>query len=110
MVKLLNKLKDYTRESLDYWTHQRVGGGGLKVLEEYKDFPRNSDFIHPKHIPHQASWARFRLEQRVRLVGFMIPNEYEGKEVVKYGMKYSRNIFYVVFLDKDHRFYKTEKE
>lgn len=105
-VGLLNKLKDFTRESLEYWENQ-----GQKPLVIYSKFPSSSDFIHPKHVPHDVRWGRFRLGSKVRLVGFIIPESLDGKEVNIKGNTYrlSRNTFYVVFLDKDHRFYKTEK-
>ena len=33
LCKLLDKLKDYSKESLDYWRNQRCGRGGRKVVE-----------------------------------------------------------------------------
>ena len=47
-TKLLNKLKEYSKENKQYWLNQRTGSGGLKVLEIYGTFPRNSDFTHPR--------------------------------------------------------------
>ena len=101
---LLNKLKEYSKENKQYWLNQRTGSGGLKVLEIYGTFPRNSDFTHPRHIPDNVKWARFRLESKVRLIGFFI-DETESRE-----KQLSTDIFYVVLLDKNHRFYLTEKE
>ena len=103
-TKLLNKLKEYSKESKHYWLNQRVGSGSLKVLEIYGAFPRNSDFIYPIHVPDNVKWARFRLESKVRLIGFFI-DETEARE-----KQLSTGNFYVVFLDKNHRFYLTEKE
>ena len=101
--ELLEKLRDYSREDKKYWLNQRVGSGGLKLLEIYGQFPSNTDFKYPQHVPDNVSWARFRLESSVRLVGFFV-NEDDAK---KYCL--STDIFYIVFLDKDHRFYKMEK-
>ena len=101
LVKLLDKLKEYSIKSLQIWKTTKIGRGKNHVLEEYGSFPRISDFVHPKHVPHQASWVRFRMESSVRLIGFMIPEDYKHK--------FDRNTFYIVFLDKDHRFYKTKK-
>ena len=101
---LLNKLKEYSKESKQYWLNQRVGSGSLKVLEIYGTFPINSDFSKPIHVPDNVKWARFRLESKVRLIGFFI-DETEARE-----KQLSTDIFYVVFLDKNHRFYLTEKE
>jgi len=75
----------------------KIGKGKQHVLEKYGAFSRISAFSHPKHVPHQASWARFRLESSVRLIGFMIPEDYSSK--------FDRNTFYIVFLDKNHTFY-----
>ncbi len=100
-TKLLEKLRDYSRESKQYWCNQRVGSGGLKILAIYGEFPRNSDFTKPLHVPDNVKWSRFRLESAVRLIGFFIDEE----EAASKGL--STDIFYVVFLDKDHRFYKV---
>jgi hypothetical protein len=76
LSELLKKMKEYTKHSLSYWQNQRVGGGGLKILAYYEKFPINSDFIHPTHIPHDVIWARFRLGNKVRLIGFVIPEKF----------------------------------
>ena len=99
-----NKLKHYSGNTMGYWKNQRVGGGGLKVLELYKSFPVHSDFIHPKHVPLDVKWARFSLESDMRLIGFVVPNDL----VLLH--KIPSNIFNVVFLDQHHRFYKTEEK
>jgi hypothetical protein len=108
ILKLLGKLRQYSSESLDHWMRQPIGGSG-SVLAVYREFPKRSDFHVPKHVPHQAWWGRFRLESAVRLVGFVVPDEYGGR--IHQGTKelFDRNTFYVVYLDRDHRFYKTEK-
>jgi hypothetical protein len=107
LLELMDKLKHFTKEPLKYWASQRIGAGGLKVFECYKQFPSRSDFIHPKYIPHDVHWARFRLASRVRLIGFVLPEESCATNT---GADYhlDTNTFYVVFLDKDHRFYRTE--
>ena len=101
---MLEKLRDYSRESKVFWLNQRIGGGGLKVLEIYGDFPKNSDFEYPKHVPEKVRWARFRMESAMRLVGFFVPEDAVTE------LKLSSDIFYIVFLDKAHRFYKMEKQ
>ena len=107
LQSLMKKCVEYTTQSLGYWQNQRVGGGGLKVLEIYTNFPTRSDFIHPPHVPLDASLARFRLGSKVRVIGFVISpvlvNRFKDKNL-------DPNTFYVVFLDKEHVFYKTETE
>jgi len=109
LTKLLNKLFEYSKEKLGYWQAKPIGKGSNKVLEVYGKFPLNSDFIHPKHVPHQALWARFRLESSVRLIGFIVPQEYENKKHQMTKQYYDCNTFYVVFLDENHRFYITKR-
>jgi len=106
--KLMDKLKFYSHESLEHWQNQPIGSHG-KVLAIYEDFPKKTDFERPRHIPHQAWWGRFRLESAVRLVGFIVPESHAGKVHSSTKEVFDRNTFYVVYLDKDHRFYKTEK-
>ena len=40
----------------------------------------------------------------MRLVGFFVPEDADKE------LQLSSDIFYVVFLDKDHRFYKMENK
>lgn len=110
LYDLLGKIKDYTTKPLDYWRHQRVGNSGLRMLAIYGVFPSKSDFVHPKYVPHQAQWGRFRLGSKLRLVGFTIPAELHKTPHKKTGEFFDKNTFYVVFLDRDHKFYLTEKK
>lgn len=107
LSKILDKLKEFSKESLDYWANQRIGGKNGKVFSIYGAFPKNSDFSSPKHVPHQAEWGRFRIDQTFRLCGFIIPKSYDGKTHRGSGGIFCSNTFYIVFLDNNHRFYKT---
>ena len=108
LIKLLDKSIQYTSQPLIHWERTPIGKGKGHVLEMYGTFPKKSDFIHPKYVPHQANWGRFRLESSVRLVGFTIPESYNSQEQNNSGYFFCSNTFYVVFLDKDHVFYKTK--
>ncbi len=110
LCELLEKIRDFTTKPLDYWRNARAGAGGLRVLAIYKSFPPKSDFEHPKYVPHQARWGRFRLGSKIRLVGFTIPAELHKTAHAKTGEFFDKNTFYVVFLDRDHRFYKSENK
>jgi hypothetical protein len=105
LLKLLNKLKEYSKQSLQYWEAQRAGK--YSIFVKYEAFPSNSNFYHPKHIPHQIIWARFHLENKPRLIGFVVPAEYEDTIHKITGKRFDSNTFYIVFLDRDHEFYKT---
>lgn len=100
LAKLLDKLKAYSRESRQNWERERIGQGRNHVLEVYGRFPSRSDFIHPKHVPADVEWARFRLEGDCRLIGFMVNRD----QCERFGLQ--SNVFYVVFLDAEHRFFK----
>lgn len=113
LTKLLDKLKDYTRESLKYWQNQKIGKGkrgGVgkrqNCLEIYGEFPIKSDFFHPPHVPEDVLWARFRIDNDTRLAGFVVPDKLSGEKGVD-GFLYDTNTFYIVFLDETHSFYKT---
>jgi hypothetical protein len=45
------------------------------------------------HIIEDAEWASLHIKGKERIAGHIIGN-----------------VFYVVFLDKDHRFWRTEKK
>ena len=66
-----------------------------QIIKEYKkgEFPVVSDFSHPKHIPDDIAWCTIRLQGKERIVGY-----------------FEQNVFYVVFLDKDHKFWVSDKK
>ena len=108
LYELLEKIQEFTKKPLEYWLNERAGSGGLKMLAIYKGFPSRSDFVHPKYIPHQAKWGRFRLASKLRLVGFTIPTELHKTPHRTTNEYFDKNTFYVVFLDRYHRFYLSE--
>lgn len=85
LVNMLNTLRDYCQKTM-----QENKGSNFK---EYGSFPSKTDFKHPKHVPKDVSWASLHLAGKPCLGGHI----YE-------------NIFYVVFLDKNHRFWISEKK
>lgn len=50
-----------------------------------------TEFTHPKHVPDDALWASMHLDGKPCVIGHVY-----------------QNVFYVVFLDKDHRFYISD--
>ena len=111
LERLLNKLKEYSKFSLQHWSRQPVGRGSGHILEIYGPFPvkTKSEFTEPKHVPHQAEWGRFRLDNDARLVGFILP-EIRHKTIQKSTNEFfDCNTFYVVFYDSEHKFYLPKK-
>lgn len=85
LVNMLNTLRDYCQKTMEE--------NKSKSFKEYGYFPPKSKFEHPKHVPEDVSWASLHLCGRACLGGHIV-----------------ENIFYVVFLDKDHEFWLTEKK
>lgn len=107
---LFEKLRAYSVSNLNYWRNERCGGNrGLRVLTDYDSFPAHSKFQHPKFVPADARWGRFRMENLSRLVGFTVPANLLGNPG-KDGIEFDMNTFYVVFIDREHKFYLTEKK
>lgn len=85
LLNLLNTIRDYCQKTM-----QENKGPSFK---EYGNFPPKTEFRHPKHVPKDASWASLHLAGKPCLGGHI----YE-------------NIFYVVFLDKEHKFWVCNKK
>lgn len=101
--KFVEKLKWYSNETRMHWETTRIGTGSGMVLTVYDSFPLVSDFYHPSFVPADVRWARFRMEGDMRLIGFMI----DKKDSEGSGL--NTDVFYVVFLDLFHGFYKTKR-
>ncbi len=80
LKNLLDKFKIFSREPLTFWENERGGSGNNNWLEIYGNFPLRSKFTHPKFVPHQARWGRFRIGDHLRLIGFTIPLSYNEKK------------------------------
>ena len=104
-LELVAKLKEYSKETLQYWRNMPIGKGGGTVLSIYGAFPLTSKFSHPKHVPHEVCWGRFRLDFSGRLIGFVLPQNCDGEQHPGTKKRFDCNTFYIVFLDANHEFY-----
>ena len=88
LVPLLERIRQLTKLTRDEAEKQQI----IKV---YGDIPDHSDFTRPKHVDENASWAVLKGigGQVSTLAGYIV-----------------ENTFYAVFLDKEHRFWPTEKK
>lgn len=106
LVETVNKLVEFGKHPLIYW-RQQFATRKSRIFTEYGDFPvKKSWFKNPTHVPHNIIWARFRLNNLLRLAGFIIPNDEKSKSIYQC---LDKNTFYVVFLDDDHKFYDPDK-
>jgi hypothetical protein len=53
--------------------------------------PHKTDYKYPKQVPEDANWARIHIDGKQIIAGHVV-----------------KNVFYVVFLDPEHRFYISE--
>lgn len=66
--------------------HQCFG----EKFKQYTQFPPTSEFKHPSHVPKDAIWHSMHIKGKPCVIGHMI-----------------HNVFYVVFLDGEHRFWPS---
>lgn len=73
----------------------RMEAVAQKYIKVYGKFPSNSHFKCPDHIRGDVEWATIQRVggQKIRVAGYLI-----------------KNVFYPVFLDKDHLFYPSTKK
>lgn len=88
LAPLFEKLMEISRLTL----REAMTSG---VISIYDNFPENTDFFIPKHIVDKVKWAVIKNigGQKGRIAGYI-----------------KDNVFYVVFFDKNHRFWITEKK
>ena len=65
-----------------------------QIIKNYPKvpFPPDSEFRHPQHVPNDVVWCSMHVQGKECIIGYMV-----------------ENIFYIVFLDKNHEFWKTKK-
>ena len=85
LVKLLETLSCYCKE--------RIIAKQGNNFKEYGEFPSKSGFKYPQHIEKDVNWCALHITGKVVLGGFV-----QG------------NTFFIVFLDKNHRFWISEKK
>lgn len=79
---MLEKLKEYSKKTIP--EAQKAG------FTVYDRFPPKSEFKPPQFILENAKWASLHIQGKECIAGHL-----------------ADNIFYVVFLDKDHKFWPS---
>lgn len=80
-------------ETLAGYCHRPLNQQFNDSFSVYGDFPLKTEYTHPAHVPPDAKWARIHVNGVHVLAGHIF-----------------KNVFYLVFLDNKHAFYKTEKK
>ncbi len=86
---ILSKMMD----TLTGYCHAKLESQFSKKFTCYGAFPppEKAGYKCPTYIPEDAKWARIHVNGTQIVAGHIV-----------------RNVFYVVFLDPDHKFYKTD--
>ena len=87
-------LSDMFTKMVDLSCKNRQEASSQKMIKIYGEWPSgHTDFKYPKHIEGEIQWGTIQKVggQKARIAGYMIDN-----------------VFYIVFLDKEHKFYKSE--
>lgn len=88
LAQAMETLKNYCCNSL-------LSQCGTDKFTIYGGFPPKdvTKYSHPKHVPEDANWARIHVNGKQCIIGHV-----------------NRNVFNVVFLDKEHHFWNSEKK
>jgi len=87
--KILSKMNSTLLEYCKNPIHKQFGD----KFKEYGEFPKKSGFKYPKNVDEDVIWSALHITGKNVLGGFI-----------------SGNTFFVVFLDKEHKFWITEKK
>jgi hypothetical protein len=85
LSKMLEKFKHYSALGLDRAFSDK--------FKQYGSFPTTSEFKHPPTVPEDATWASMHIQNKQCVIGHTL-----------------KNVFYIVFLDGEHKFYPSEKK
>lgn len=87
LVNMLDTIRNYCLKPI----HEQFSD----KFKAYGDFPPSdkTKFKYPKHVPSDVNWASLHLSGKVCLAGYI-----------------NENVFNIVFLDKNHEFYLSEKK
>src|SRR5665213_2524605 len=104
LVLCLKHFDPKQKQTFEEWENDRLlskmlkkiqGYSGTNYLQcfnprfkPYKEFPPHSEFKHPPHVPADAHWYVMHIEGQPCIAGHMV-----------------KNVFYLVFLDKEHKFW-----
>jgi len=84
----VNRLREVCQLTVGQATAQQIIKPYTKV-----GFPQESNFIYPKHILPDVIWCTMHIQGKECVIGY-----------------FDDNIFYIVFLDKNHEFWITKKK
>ena len=87
--KILSKMNETLLEYCKEPIYKKKG----KNFKEYGEFPYKTEFKYPKNVDKDVNWGALHITGKHVLGGFI-----------------AGNTFFVVFLDKEHKFWVSEKK
>lgn len=88
LSKAMETLHGYCKRPL----REQVDGEKFSIYGSFPP-PEKTRFSYPSHVPEDAEWARIHINGPAVLIGHIV-----------------RDTFYLVFLDKTHKFWLTRRE
>ncbi len=88
LAALCEKLLGISHLTVGQVTSQQI----IKLYTKV-DFPPDSGFKYPKHVPDGVKWASMHIQGKECIIGH-----------------FEDNIFHIVFLDKNHEFWISKKK
>jgi len=83
LIPMLDTMRSYSS--------MKLSSAFGKRFKTYDTFPEKSVFKHPKNVPPDAAWASMHIKGQECIAGHILGD-----------------VFFVVFLDKEHEFYPSE--
>jgi hypothetical protein len=88
LAAFCEKLAGISQLTVGQATSQQI----IKVYTKV-DFPPESAFRHPNHVAEGVKWASMHIQGKECIIGY-----------------FDENVFYIVFLDRNHEFWITKKK
>lgn len=107
-VDLLKHLKVFSEHPLEYWEKKKHAGScNTTYLVYYDNYPpaHKTKFAYPRNVPSEARWCRLILSGKQRLIGFTVPEKLHDTHHPTTGVRFDKNTFYCVFVDRRHEFW-----
>ncbi len=89
---LLSLALDRVNQLSQYTISQAIHNNILTLYTQI-EFPANTTFVYPKHVPPNVTWASLHIQGKECVIGFV-----------------DDNIFHIVFLDRHHEFWISPKK
>ncbi|TGN99701.1 hypothetical protein PN36_35005 [Candidatus Thiomargarita nelsonii] len=88
LVKLLNKIRAVSQKTMSEAMIDRI----IKIYDSFPPKDKTAYSV-PNYLSEELQWASMHLQGKAVIAGHVV-----------------ENIFYIVFLDREHKFWKSKKK